>query len=64
MHSPPHEILQLAGVDEFSKGVPGVKKEVEQEEGEGNRKTSGVCARGLDVEIDDPAGISPAKHLS
>lgn len=26
MHSPSREILQLAGVDEFSKGVPGVKK--------------------------------------
>ena len=26
MHSPPHEILQLAGIDEFSKGVLGVKK--------------------------------------
>jgi len=43
MHLPSHKILQLAGVDEFSKGVP-VKKEVELAKGEGNRKTSGVRA--------------------
>lgn len=42
------------------------KEEVELAEGEGNRETSegGEGGGTLDVEIDDPAGISPAKHLS
>lgn len=66
MHSLPHEILQHAGVDEFSKGVELEKKEVELagKVKEIERLSVGVYARGVDVEIDDPAGIFPAKHLS
>lgn len=66
MHSLLHEILQHAGVDEFSKGVELEKKEVELagKMKEIGRLSVGAFARGVDVEIDDPAGISPAKHLS
>lgn len=52
--------------DGFFKGVELEKKEVEpaKKVKEIGRLSVGVYARGVDVEIDDPAGISPAKHLS
>jgi hypothetical protein len=49
--------------DEFPKEVP-IEKEVELAEGVENRRMSLGCMGGVDVEIDDPAGISPTKHLS
>lgn len=48
MHSPPHEISQFAGVDEFSKGVPEIKKKRGRARGR-RRKSENVGGAGAGV---------------